>query len=354
MTNPNAVGRASIEDLSETPAPPSNLLESLRQAQGELGDKQIVTMLLVGLLPLEKPGNSLGQLYETLFDHWRAALDERDAKISDLKNKNFSKAQQGVVADASQKKAVDDANNGGASGNADEVGQATPAEGNESKVCPSQDIVTGLLVCQRHTFVHFIETSERMAKLILRHASSTESAPEPELCAPQLSATDQSVFFPAARLLYYSDSLERRIFPIWQFKNTADAKGLIAQPLAQDATQETRFIGINESEQSDITRLREDTGFALENLSDTVTDVVLRLILLGQTLQNMTSGDLKVSLNNMFQQYRHLLPEPAVVHTLATSDNVLSLKNYSSVYVELPQVTLESELTWPMLPPAYF
>ncbi|XP_053386544.1 testis-expressed protein 47-like isoform X2 [Mercenaria mercenaria] len=166
--------------------------------------------------------------------------------------------------------------------------------------------ITGLLLVYLKHLVHVVETSSDMIVEVIRDVVKTQK--------------DENGFIEQAKILIVSHDISTRLYQQWNFRTL------------------------------DIQAARMESYESSEGADKIIIDLLSQLLKLGSKLAIIPKIAFKSTLDSLHEKFPDLLPQQAHIHfLLEENDSTMILpEEYLEMYEKPFDVTLESEMVWPL------
>lgn len=190
------------------------------------------------------------------------------------------------------------------------------------------DLITGILLIYRGSFVHVLEASQSIVYSFIRDIGARKTF-APKTDASTDTKSQQPIEVPMitnARVLLVSEDVGSRFYPFWASR-VIDVK--------DDASREVDMSLFSDPD-------------ALDKL---VTDLCVGLLNVGGSLSNLNKSEVKHAFEEIMERYRDMLPHQNLLTEIAGCNDIISVREWLDAFQGPAHNTLESELVWPAVKP---
>ncbi|KAI9207530.1 uncharacterized protein BJ171DRAFT_277093 [Polychytrium aggregatum] len=166
------------------------------------------------------------------------------------------------------------------------------------------DLITGIMLILPGSFIHIIESTQKIALAFLRDLANTANG------------------FLSVRILFYADDIPSRSYPVWATRVIVDSP-IGGFDLHEDALSE-------------------------EQLPSGISELCLTMVKLGTALGSLSRNDLKSALDELPNRFAAHIPSDHTLVAVSKCDSIMSIADYLDIYTGHVKIVLDSELVWPM------
>ncbi|KAI8895306.1 hypothetical protein BC833DRAFT_601771 [Globomyces pollinis-pini] len=170
------------------------------------------------------------------------------------------------------------------------------------------ELITGILLTFRTSFIHVLEAPKR---IIYQFLEDVYANPEK---APDVPMTQNT------RILVLMDDISDRYFPFWA----------------------SRVIEKDEPVKTDLQIMDEKA------VDDLISGVCISMFKIGTSLSNLNRSEMKQAFEEISDRYSQYIPSGQLIHDLASFNGIESVEEWIHEFHQgyMP-IAMESELVWP-------
>ena len=131
--------------------------------------------------------------------------------------------------------------------------------------------------------------------------------------------------FKNVRILVSSNDVPKRYFPFWasrvvEMKSMESGAGDLADP----------------------------SSFSHERIVDLVTDCTVAMTKLGHQLSNTNKLDMKLAIDDLYNEHKNLFPRQELVIALANTELLMTIQEWLETYDGHTNLVLDGDVVWPV------